>query len=202
MELYIIRHGQTEWNKDKLLQGSTDIQLNEEGRRLARISGEAIRDIPIDRIFSSPLQRAYETASLFRGERDIPIQIDERLRELCFGVYEGQNMDNLKADREGYFQYFFDAPEKYRAPIGGESLEALCERAADFMEKEILPLEKTCRRVLIAGHGALNKALMMYVKKHKLSEFWSGGLQKNCNVIILKLENGSFSIVDETHIFY
>lgn len=202
MELYIVRHGETEWNKEKLLQGSTDIPLSEEGRRLARISGEALADVPFDRIYSSPLQRAYETACLFRGKQPVPIIRDERLRELCFGEYEGQNMSELLQDTSSSFRYFFKQPELYQAPPSGETLEALCARAADFMTSVILPLQTSCHRVMIVAHGAMNKALMTFVKGHELSAFWSGGLQKNCNVILLTLNRNQFQILDETHIFY
>lgn len=202
MEIYIVRHGETKWNKEKRLQGSTDIPLSDAGRRLARLSGDALTDTPFDRIFSSPLERAYETACLFRGTHEVEIIKDKRLRELCFGDYEGQNMSELLADPNETFRYFFKQPHLYRAPGNGESLEHLCERAADFMETAVLPLQDSCQRIMIVAHGAMNKALMTYVKKHDLSLFWSGGLQKNCNVIILRLEQGKFEIIDETHIFY
>jgi probable phosphoglycerate mutase len=202
MELYIVRHGKTEWNKDKRLQGSTDIPLNESGRELARISGETLKDTHFDRIYSSPLSRAYETACLFRGTRTLDIITDERLRELNFGDYEGKTMPELNADPSCTFRYFFDQPERYTPAENGETLAHLCERAADFMEHEILPLQNQCERVMIVAHGAINKALMSYVKKHDLSQFWSGGLQRNCNVIILRLENNAFTIIDETRIFY
>ncbi len=202
MELYIVRHGETEWNKDKLLQGSTDIPLSENGRKLAKLSGEALADTPFDRIYSSPLSRAYETACLFRGSQKTEIITDNRLRELCFGVYEGQNMSELLANQDSTFRFFFKQPHLYIPPTGGESLEHLCERATSFMEEVIMPLESCCNRVMIVAHGAMNKALMTYVKKHDLSQFWTGGLQKNCNVILLSLKNQQFEIIDETHIFY
>lgn len=202
MELFIVRHGETEWNKEKRLQGSTDIPLSDAGRHLARLSGAALAETPFDYIFSSPLNRAYETACLFRGNQKVDIIKDDRLRELCFGDYEGQNMSQLLDDPNRTFRFFFKQPHRYQAPNNGESLEHLCARAASFMEEVILPLEHHCNRVMIVAHGAMNKALMTYVKKHDLSQFWTGGLQKNCNVILLTLEHGQFQILDETHIFY
>lgn len=202
MEIYIVRHGETEWNKDKLLQGSTDIPLSDEGRRLAKESGKALADTPFDRIYSSPLKRAYETACLFRGNQPVDIVTDDRLRELCFGTYEGQNMSELLANPNDTFRFFFKQPHLYCPPMNAESLSDLCKRAASFMEEIVLPLQTNCTRIMIVGHGAINKALMTYVKQHDLSQFWSGGLQKNCNVILLTLEHGQFEIIDETHIFY
>ncbi|NLL92913.1 MAG: histidine phosphatase family protein [Clostridiales bacterium] len=200
MEILIVRHGETVWNKDGKIQGTANIQLNEHGRDLARKTGEALKDIQIDRIYSSPLDRAYETASLIMGDRNLEIIKDDRIREICFGEYEGQKIEEL--EKETSFTHFFKHPELFIPGKDGETLEALCKRGADFMENEILPLNNTCKRVMIVAHGAMNKALMMYVKNQDISKFWSGGLQQNCNVIILDYKDEEFQIIDEQKIFY
>ena len=202
MELFIVRHGETVWNKDCRLQGSTDIKLNDAGRRVAELTGEALKDVNIDKIYSSPLSRAYETACLIRGNRDIEIIKDERLRELCFGDLEGQIMPEMKADINSHFQNFFEAPEKYVPDEKGEKLEALCERTADFMEKVIIPQADKAERIMIVGHGAMNKSIMCYIKGHGIDKFWSGGLQKNCNVIMVDYTDGKFNVLEEEKIFY
>lgn len=204
MEIYIVRHGETTWNERKLLQGSTDIELNENGRKLAVLTGEALKDTRIDRIYASPLKRAYETACLIRGDRDIPIIKNDLIREMNFGDYEGQNASGLLKDESQSFKYFFKRPELYTPTTNGETLEHLCERAGRFMETVIEPLadDPSMERVMIVAHGAINKAMMMHVKKHGMEAFWSGGLQKNCNVIILEYNNGSYNIIEETKTFY
>ena len=202
MELYIIRHGKTIWNAEKKLQGHADIELNEEGIAVAEKTCQGMKDIEIDMIFSSPLQRAYRTASIIRGDRAIDIITDERLKEVSFGEYEGRNFPELLANTEDPFHYFFEHPEWYQAPKGGESLENLCKRAKAFMEEQIMPLRNTSKRVMIVAHGAMNKALMSYIKQHDLSQFWSGRLQKNCGVIIVKYERGQFQVLDESRVFY
>ena len=202
MEIYIVRHGETIWNEKKLLQGRTDIELNENGRRLAKITGENLHDTAFDVVYSSPLVRAYETAQLIIGDRNIPIIKNDLLKELCFGSWEGQNMSMLLKDDNQDFKYFFKEPHLYRATKGGEALEHLCERAAAFMTEYIEPLEKKAERVMIVAHGAINKALMMHVKKHEMKDFWAGGLQKNCNVIILDYTDGKYKIIDETKTYY
>lgn len=202
MEIYIVRHGETLWNKDKRLQGRTDIELSDYGRELAIKVGVALKDTKIDRIFSSPLKRAYETACLIRGDKKCEIQTDERLRELCFGCYEGQNFSELIKDDSLTFKYFFKAPHLYVPADDAETLPEVIERAGNFMGEVIEPLESSCERVMIVAHGALNKAIMSYIKKHDLSMFWSGGLQKNCNVIIVEYKDSKYSVIDETCIFY
>lgn len=202
MEIYIVRHGETMWNKEKKLQGSVDIELNENGKALAKETGEALMHTRIDCIYSSPLKRAYETALLIQNKRDIPLYTDPRLRELSFGCFEGQNFSQLIKDPSLTFQYFFKKPELYRAPEDGETLEALIVRAGSFMKEIIEPLATTHERVMIVAHGALNKAIMSYIKGHGTDQFWSGGLQKNCNVIIVDYSDGHYHIIDETKIFY
>ena len=89
MELYLIRHGETDYNKERKIQGSCDIPLNEYGRELAKVTAEGLKDIPFDVIFTSPLCRARETAEWIARGRQIPVYEDKRLKEICFGEYEG-----------------------------------------------------------------------------------------------------------------
>ena len=75
MELYIIRHGKTYWNNEKKIQGWADIELTESGRRVAYDSAEGMKDIHFDAIYSSPLKRAYETACILKGSRELPVVV-------------------------------------------------------------------------------------------------------------------------------
>ena len=202
MELYIVRHGETIWNSKKLLQGSEDIELNENGRILAGKTGKALESVSFDKIYSSPLIRAYETACLIRGYRNIPIIRDNRLRELSFGINEGKDFSKLLEDESNPFHYFFKRPDLYVAPEDGETLEALCVRAKEFLQEKIEPERAQCNRIMIVAHGAMNKALMCHIKNHGIDKFWSGGLQKNCNVIIVNLDENGYTVVDETKLFY
>lgn len=204
MEIYIVRHGETVWNKEKRIQGRTDIELNENGRELAAKTGEALKNVHFDIIYSSPLKRAYETACLIKGDRDIQIVKDNRIREVSFGIFEGRCMDELIASGTS-FKDFFDHPERYTPAEEGETLEELCIRAKEFICEVIDKHKNNAERIMIVAHGAMNKAIMMYVKKHPMDSFWSGGLQKNCNVIIIDYNENrenEFSIIDETRIFY
>lgn len=202
MELYIIRHGQTVWNKERKLQGSTDIMLNEEGIRLAKLTGEALKNVYFDKIYSSPLTRAYDTACYIRGDRDISIVKDERIRELCFGKLEGRNIDEMLADKNSHFQHFFDEPEFYVPDEKGETLESIRERGADFLKTEVEAHEGEYERVMIVAHGAMNRALLSHIKKSDIKDFWGGAVQKNCSVNIIKLQNGKYEILEEDKIFY
>lgn len=202
MEIYIVRHGETIWNEKRLLQGSEDITLNESGRELAGITGKKLEGVPFDKIYSSPLIRAYETAVIIRGHRNIPIIRDDRLRELSFGINEGKDSMKIREDENNPFHNFFSIPELYVAPEGGETLEHICMRAKEFLEEEIEPQAEQLERVMIVAHGALNKAMMCHIMQHGIAEYWSGGLQKNCGVTIVRLDGNGYHVLEESKVFY
>ena len=179
MELYIIRHGQTTWNEKGLLQGSVDIELNESGREVAGKMGEKLEDTPFDVIFSSPLIRAYETACLIRGHRNIPIIRDERLREICFGDLEGKNYREIFMEGSPYITFFTD-PSKYPAPPGGETFYQVIERIGEFYKEVLLPAAKKYERIMVVAHGNANKGLIFNLENNTdVKTYWGPGLQKN-----------------------
>lgn len=210
MNIYIIRHGETDWNVVKRLQGHSDIPLNEEGIRLARVTSEAMKDIPFSVIYTSPLKRAKETATLIRGERDIPIIEDERIKEICFGIYEGLHCAKERydiPDRE--FMNFFECPEKYQPPENGETIQHLCDRTTNFLQELIHNQELENKNVLISTHGAAIRGILSLLwadrnanKGDWQKDFWKGGVHKNCAVTLLESNNGKVSLIEEGKIFY
>ena len=82
MKIYLIRHGETDWNLEQRLQGAMDIPLNENGIELARETARGLRDVPFDVIYTSPLRRARQTAEIIRGDREIPLIEEPRIREI------------------------------------------------------------------------------------------------------------------------
>ncbi len=202
MEIYLVRHGETDWNSVHRLQGQSDVELNEKGRELAGITGRALEDTEFDVIYSSPLMRAFETANLIRGHRNIQIIRDDRLKELCFGDYEGGIVPELMANEADPFHYFFSAPEKYRAPKGGESLEALCARTAAFMKETFEAHEKEYKRVMIVAHAACNASIRCHVRGWGLDHFWDGKFQKNCCVSRIELTDRRYEMPEECRVYY
>lgn len=198
MKLYIIRHGETEWNKLKKLQGQSDVPLNDYGRELAQITGDALKEVQFDVVYASPLSRAYETAKIIVGGREVEVQTDERLKEISFGIAEGKESATLGED----FANFFFAPEKFVPLEKGESYADVLKRAGAFFEDVITPLRNTDKTVLIVAHGAMNKAIMNYFKKIDIKDFWKGEFQSNCCVNIYEFSNTDYSIIQEAKIYY
>lgn len=203
MRIYLVRHGETDWNIVRKLQGRTDIPLNENGMEAARKTGEALKDVPFTRAFSSPLARAMETARLILGGRKIPITPDERIIEIAFGEFEG-----LCSKRGNYeipdpeFQNFFLNPASYRPPKGGESLESLTERTRNFIQDLTSKREWEEETILVATHGAAVRGLLNAVTNNPISNFWHGGVPKNCSVSIVECHAGDMRLVQEDQVYY
>lgn len=198
MKLYIIRHGETEWNKQMKLQGRSDIPLNEYGRELAKITANALADRQFDIVYSSPLIRAYETAQILVGDRQVEIIKDDDITEISFGVDEGVESKKLGS----HFKNFFFAPDKYVPSEGGETYEALCERAGRFLNNRIYPLKDTDKSVLVVAHGAMNKAIMKELKGLEIKDIWTGEFQKNCCVNEYEITKDGLRIIEEAKIYY
>lgn len=107
----------------------------------------------------------------------------------------------IRGDKTSKFASFFEKPEDYETPEGGESFEVVSERAAEFMA-EIIEKHKDDKRVMVVAHGAVNKAMMRYIRKNEIKDFWLGSLQKNCGVTIVKCENGTFDVIEDNQLFY
>ncbi len=203
IELYILRHGRTVWNAAGKIQGSTDIELTEEGREGARAVGRAWKKLGLhfDAVYASPLKRAYETACLVSSYTGLEVQVDQRLRELCFGVLEGESVARINnAEADSKHGCFFSHPERYERPENGESLEELCQRAKSFLN-ELFEKYTNNERILIVAHGAMNKALMRVLKKTELKDFWAGALQKNCGVNIVQADGNTCRIIEEGKVY-
>ena len=181
--LYIIRHGLTDWNLKQKLQGRTDVPLNAEGIRMAEEAAVRYRDVHFDICYSSPLIRARETAEILLKDRDIPIILDDRLREMSFGIYEGT--ENYRSTYMSGITDFFEAPEKYtEPPEGAESIEELFSRTGEFLSEMVFPKLEKGIDILIAGHGAMNSSIICQIKHLPVSCFWSEGIE-NCKLIKL-----------------
>lgn len=200
MKLYMIRHGETAWNKERKLQGHSDIPLNENGCALAEATGKALANISFDYVFSSPLTRAVQTAELVLNERKLPIQTDERIKEIGFGEYEGICMLDEFADPE--FEKFFVAPEQYQPPKGGETIEHVRQRTGAFLKELAENPEYEDKTILIATHGAAIKGLITNITGEPISDYWRGGVHKNCAVSIAECHSGVYTLISENHVYY
>lgn len=188
MRLYIIRHGETLWNTQMRLQGQTDISLNENGRELARLTAQGMKDIVFEAAVTSPLDRAAETARIVLGERQIPVFTEPRIQEITFGELEGVRFrrDDDEASNPAFY-CFFHATERYVPLKGGETFESLYQRTGAFLEELKQKREWYGKNILVSTHGAASRALLANVGHVPVREFWGSGVPKNCAVSIVEL---------------
>lgn len=201
MKIYFIRHGETIWNKEKKIQGQSDIPLNEYGRELAHVTKEAIKNISFDIVYSSPLVRAKETAQILVKDRNLEIYEDQRLVEMSFGEGEGESLPEIHAHPEMKLHNFIHNPGNYTPPKGGETFEELYARCKSFIEEIIIPAEQKYNSMLIVGHGALIRGMIHYINNRPSKDFWIV-THKNCAVTIVDCTNGKLSLLEEAKIFY
>ncbi|WP_418539684.1 histidine phosphatase family protein [Massilistercora timonensis] len=202
MKIYFVRHGETDWNKERKIQGQVDIPLNEFGRHLARETAKGLRDVPFDVCFTSPLGRARETAEIILQGRDVPILEDKRILEMNFGVLEGKCCSKEGWDVPDSFQMFFDDPVHYQAPEGGEDFQAVRERTGDFLNWLFAQEQYRDSTVLVTTHGAAMAGLLNNLKKKPLAEYWGVGVHKNCGVTEVDVTDGRIDIISENKVYY
>ena len=129
MLIYVLRHGITQWNKLKKVQGAMDIPLAPEGIELAKRTGEALKDVPFDICFTSPLARARQTAHYVLGNRQIPVIEDKRIQEIDFGVLEGSRFKDEQGKIISHeMEIFFEEPQKFERPQNGENISDTHQR--------------------------------------------------------------------------
>ncbi|MDD7219934.1 MAG: histidine phosphatase family protein [Clostridia bacterium] len=201
MLIYIIRHGVTEWNKLKKVQGAVDIPLAPQGLELARKTGEALKDVPFDICYTSPLLRARQTARCILGDRDVPVIPDSRIQEINFGVLEGTQFKDKDGNILNHqMEVFFEDPAHYERPERGENISDILERTGNFW-KEITTdpalLDKT---VLVSSHGCAVRALLQNIY-HDEKDFWHGCVPPNCSVNLVEVKDGQARLLEEDKVY-
>lgn len=178
--LFLVRHGETEWNQNGRFHGHSDIALSQKGREQAELLRDRLASQKLAAIYSSDLMRAYETASILAAPHGLPVEAHRELREVSFGEIEGLTFKQVQERYTELQRAWFRTPDA--TPPGGESLIDLSRRVWPFLQKlELGPEDK----VLIVAHRVALAAVLSYYIETKL-EHWGR----------LRMDNGSLSILD------
>ncbi|MBF8984488.1 histidine phosphatase family protein [Lutibacter sp. B2] len=180
-KLFLIRHGETTWNVESKAQGAKNIELSEVGRQQAAYLAERISKYKIDYIFSSDLDRAYETASIIGGKINKEVSQIGDLREMSFGKWEGLTQKQIKEVYKEHFIVWRNNPHKADIP-DGERLIDVQNRALRAVN-DVVDKHKG-KNILIVSHGVTIKTIILGIMGIGLSDFYKITQNNTCiNVI-------------------
>lgn len=176
MKIYVIRHGQTDWNLIHKIQGVTDTELNDTGIKQAEEARENLKNIDFDLIICSPLKRTKKTAEIINQNRNIPIIYNEKLKERCFGNFEGRvvNEDDIFKS-----EVLYDVNVNY-SEDKIESIKDLMLRIK--IELDNIKEKYSDKKVLIVTHGGVLRAVNAYFNGIPESGILNSAEIKNCEI--------------------
>lgn len=179
MKVYYVRHGQTDWNLARKMQGGgTEKDLNETGLNQAEETRKELENVNYDIVIRSPMHRAEQTAEIINQGRNVPIIVDERMRERKLGELEGHPITDEMESR--IWNYELNAPIN-----GGESLHEFEKRILDFLED--IKQKYKDKTVLIVAHGGVAKVIKAHLYGMPESKDLSEIGMKNCEIIEAEL---------------
>jgi len=194
--IYLVRHGETEWNQEKIFRGRKDILLSEKGRKEALALANALCREPIQFLYSSPLQRALETAKPLAEKLGLEIKILDGMIDLDFGGWEGRSVKEVEEKDPDLFRVWAEHPEKVIFPKG-ESLKIAKERAMAELGKVAEAHPDQCG--VVVSHRVICKLAVLAAMGAGESGFWRVQQDLACyNLLEWTGKNWMVRLVNET----
>lgn len=198
--VYLIRHGETQWNKRGIYQGWTDIELSSEGLAQADLLGQRFAKIKLDALYSSPLKRAMATAKAIEKTTGVNVVPEEHFKEINFGHWEGSSVKELSEKYGATFDNFFADP--FSHPFPGEgSFDSVKKRS---MEGYQMLLEKhKGQQIAVVSHGGLLRVLIMSIMGMDQSFYRKTWLSNTSLTVIDIFEQGQpllMTLNDKAHL--
>lgn len=183
MKLYLFRHGETDWNKQGLIQGQTDIALNSEGIRQAQELAEYFfsQGIKVNKVYTSPHKRAKDTAVIVAQRLGVESIEKDGFREMGFGLWEGMTWPQVRADYVQDYQKWYEN-RRYQAPPQGESYQELLVRVVKALREVIADNKED---VAVIAHSAVIMTLQSWLHDTAFDEMVKRYKTKNADGIII-----------------
>ena len=190
--IILIRHGETEWNKEQIFRGRTDIKLNKNGIKQAEYIGKRLADIKIDAIYSSPLSRAKDTAdSIAKHHKSLKTIVSKKLNDMNFGKWEGLSIKAVKANYPGLYKLWKANPGAVNFP-GGCNLKRIEDNLSSLL-KNTTRLHQG-KMVVFVSHRVPLKVLILLSLDVVLKQFWKIRID-NASISLLEYDkNSGFSL--------
>jgi phosphoserine phosphatase len=186
VRLLLVRHGETDWNRQTRFQGQIDVPLNDNGRKQSQKAGEFLQDVAIDNAVSSTMLRPKETAEIILKQHpNVKLDLQDGLREISHGLWEGKLETEIEQEFPGELQRWRLVPAEVQMPEG-ENLQEVWERSVAAWQSIVeAALTNQFKTVLVVAHDATNKALLCHILGLSLENFWN-----------FRQGNGAVSVID------
>jgi probable phosphoglycerate mutase len=169
-EIWLVRHGQTDWNLEGRFQGQLDVPLNDTGMDQARVLADQLSEKKFCALYSSDLMRARQTAEIIAGRVNLPIKFDRRLREIAQGEVEGLLLEEVKLRHVGSLEERILNPVHARMP-GGESVSEVALRFQEAINE--IACAHPIEPVLVASHGLAIATMVCKARGYPLESVYS-----------------------------
>jgi len=184
--LYLVRHGETDWNLQGRWQGQADVALNDHGRQQAQQSAVKLAAIPLEAIYSSDLSRAAETARAIGRVNPAPLVLEPRLREIHQGEWQGLLVGEIQASYADAYQQRLPHPLMMAAP-GGETTQQVRDRALAAVGDLLAAYPRG--NVAVVSHGFTLAVLLTHFRKIPFEKVWDQ-VPHNAEIIELEVAPG------------
>lgn len=193
MKIYLIRHGETQWNIERRLQGCGDSPLTEKGTMDAKLLGGKLKEIDIDIIYSSTSKRAINTSKIIKGKRNIEIALEEDLREMSIGNWQGRTWDEIKIMSPQEYYKYWNAPHLYIGMNGGENFDQVEKRVVSFIDNIIQA--KKYKNIIVVSHGVTVKSIITYYQKKSMDLLWEPPLIEATSLSLIEVDEKDIKVV-------
>ena len=185
VRLLLVRHGETDWNRQTRFQGQIDVPLNDNGRQQSQKTAEFLKDVPLDFAFSSPMLRPKETAEIIlKYHPNVQLELLDGLREISHGLWEGCLEAEIEQTYPGELHRWRTVPAQIQMPEG-ENLQQVWERSQAAWQSILGSVENQVKTGLVVAHDATNKALLCQILGLSPDHFWN-----------FRQGNGAVSVID------
>lgn len=196
-KILLIRHGETEWNREIRIQGNKNSPLTEKGIKQALDAGEKLNKIEIDSVYSSPLERAFKTAEIIVKDRNFKIIKRDNLREINFGPWEGRTKKEIKISDPSEYYNFMNRPDHFSLN-GAETCIDVQKRIVSEINN-ILD-KNTGKTILVVSHGISIITAALYFSGLSLSDLSSSFTLSNGEILIIKKEGEKITVSKDTNL--
>jgi phosphoserine phosphatase len=194
--IYLVRHGQTAWNREEIFRGRTDVPLDETGLKQAELAAGFFKGMDIHAIYSSPLSRAMETARKISELHQLEVRPFPGIIDMNFGKWEGKSVQEIREKDGGLYRQWVEEPQLLKIP-GGETLDEVMGRSMAALDEVIR--SHFGKTIVLVSHRVINKAIICGVLGLDNSHFWQM-FQDPTSINLIRHTNGKYvlSFMNET----